>query len=111
MFTYYFLEKSYYYIQKIIIGYFFIIMENLMLFFMKWTAEISNPFYGEPYGLLQLWFKEFQGKVFTFRLFFSLDHYVLNVSLIEGSHVSQVQTWMIAPSYQVTVEEGKDLFY
>ncbi len=75
------------------------------------TAEISNPFYGEPYGLLQLWFKEFQGKVFTFRLFFSLDHYVLNVSLIEGSHVSQVQTWMIAPSYQVTVEEGKDLFY
>lgn len=64
-------------------------------------TEIETPFYTGNASLLQLWFQEFQGKVFTFRLFFSLDHYVLNVSLIENSRISQIQTWVIAPEYEI----------
>lgn len=49
-------------------------------------------------GLIQLWYKEIDGKVFTFELFIeSGDYYGLNVSLIEGDKITQVQSYLIMP--------------
>lgn len=48
--------------------------------------------------LVQLWFKEIDGKVFTFRLFYNENsYYILNVSLIEDTSITQVQTHIIVP--------------
>ncbi len=43
--------------------------------------------------LIQLWFKEIGGKIFTFRIYhISSYNYVLDVSLIEGDNVTRVRT-------------------
>lgn len=65
---------------------------------------------GEDLGRpVQLWFKEISGKVYTFRLFYHEDsYYVLNVSLIEGTRITQVQTHIIVPRVKYTIngQEG-----
>lgn len=57
--------------------------------------EAAGDNLGRP---VQLWFKEIDGRVFTFRLFYSEDfYYILNVSLIEDTVITQVQTHIIVP--------------
>ena len=45
-------------------------------------------------------------RVFTFRLFYHEDsYYVLNVSLIEGTRITQVQTHIIVPKVKYIMNE------
>ena len=65
--------------------------------------ETAEEAWGHP---VQIWFKEIQGKVFTFRLFYHEDsYYVLNVSLIEGTRITQVQTHIIVPKVNYIMNE------
>lgn len=58
--------------------------------------------------LLQLWFKEFEGKVFTFRLYLINGYnYLLNVSLIEGTEITQVQSYIIVPKRSFAIKSEK----
>lgn len=57
--------------------------------------------------LVQLWFKKIDGKIFTFRLIL-LDgyNYFLNVSLIENTDITQVQSYIIASKRAFSVLSG-----
>lgn len=68
------------------------------------AAELGRPFYNDDFELCQLWFKKFQGKTLTFRLFYWDDKYLLNICLIEKSHISQLQTWLIVPENELRLE-------
>lgn len=60
--------------------------------------------------LIQQWFHKLDGKVFTFKLYLGTGYnYFLNVSLIEGTKITQVQTYIIAPKSQFSVKsrDGK----
>ena len=59
---------------------------------------------------VQLWFKEIEGKVFTFRLYYDVEsyYYILNISLIEGTGITQVQTYMIVPKVDYIASYGCD---
>lgn len=54
--------------------------------------------------LVQVWFKELDDKIFTFRLFAFQDKYILNVSLTEDARIAQLQTWLIVPQNKFEVE-------
>jgi len=61
-------------------------------------ASTSRSFEKQGFSLIQLWFKKIDGKVFTFKLYLVYGYnYVLNVSLIEGDSVTQVQSYIIVP--------------
>ena len=58
--------------------------------------------------LIQQWFHELDGKIFTFKLYLGTGYnYFLNVSLIEGTEVTQVQTDMIAPKSEFSVRSDE----
>lgn len=60
--------------------------------------------------LVQLWFKELQGKVYTFSLYHVSDYnYLLNVTLIEGRNVTRIRTDMLVPQRHFVL--SKDIFY
>lgn len=65
------------------------------------AAELGQPFGAAGFDLCQLWFKEFQDRIFTFQLFYWDDKYLLNVSLIEKNRVSQIQSWLIVPENKI----------
>ena len=55
--------------------------------------------------LVQLWFKEIEGKIYTFRLLLNNGYnYVLNVSLIEGIGITQVQSYIIVPKKEFQIQ-------
>lgn len=65
--------------------------------------------YGGDNGmdLIQMWFKEIEGKVYTFRLYYVSGYsYMLNVSLLEKSNVKMVRTYLLSPEKKFIVEEG-----
>lgn len=65
--------------------------------------------YGGDNGmdLIQMWFKEIEGKVYTFRLYYVSDYsYMLNVSLLEKSNVKMVRTYLLSPEKAFIVEGG-----
>lgn len=65
------------------------------------------PSASEPI-LVQLWFKESEGKVYTFCLYYVCDYnYVLNVLLMEGDEVSRIRTDLISPKRQFVLTEGE----
>lgn len=58
--------------------------------------------------LVQLWFKEIGGKVFTFRLFYVSDYnYIFNVILVEGNQVTKVRTDIVSPKRGFVLTEGE----
>lgn len=66
-----------------------------------YAAEKEKP------RLVQLWFREIDGEVLTFRLYNLFDYnYMLNVILVEGDHVKQVRTDLFSPARSFTVKEG-----
>ncbi len=69
------------------------------------TIKINSDLergYGE---LIQIWFQEIEGKTITFRLFAFQDKYILNASLIEGSQITQLQTWILVPQNSISITE------
>jgi hypothetical protein len=57
---------------------------------------------GLPY---QLWYKDFVGKFYTFRLISYGAEYVLNAFLLEGDTMQQVCTYILFPESSLTVYE------
>lgn len=85
------------------------LVENVYRITEAGTRRMNLAFDKGREILLQLWFKELEGKVFTFRLYL-LDgyNYLLNVSLIEGTEVTQVQSWFIVPNRGFFIETGEE---
>ena len=66
--------------------------------------SINGDFDKANSTLLQLWFKEIDGKVFTFRLFLKdQKNYFLNISLVEDTNITQVQSYLFAPKNEFNI--------
>ena len=81
---------------------------SLLSDFYKFTDKrlisINGGFNRDDSMLIQLWFKEIDGKMFTFRLFLKDGYnYYLNVSLVENTNVTQVQSYIIVPKCEFNI--------
>ncbi|MBP3475837.1 MAG: hypothetical protein J6K48_05915 [Lachnospiraceae bacterium] len=73
-----------------------IALENMDL---SWSPNIE---------LVQIWFKEINEKVLTFRVYHISDYnYVLNVMLVEGDKVTQIRNDMFSPRRRMVITEGE----
>lgn len=64
------------------------------------------------YGLVQLWFKEIEGKVVTFRLYWVADYcYMLNVILQEGNEITTLRNYLLVPQKELILTEGNVYWY
>ena len=62
--------------------------------------------------LVQMWFKEMEGKVYTFCLYHVSDYnYMLNVVLLEGNKVNRVRTDILSPQRHFVLTEGEKFVY
>lgn len=58
--------------------------------------------------LVQMWFKEMEGKVYTFCLYHVSDYnYMLNVVRFEGKEVNRVRTDILSPQRHFVLTEGR----
>ena len=68
----------------------------------------GQNFYDTERLLIQLWFKEIEGIVYTFRLFLNDGYnYVLNASLIDGVDITQLQSYIIVPKKEFHIQTGE----
>lgn len=80
------------------------LLNNFYKFTDKRTISINGDFSRENSNLIQLWFKEIEGKVFTFRLFLNDGYnYFLSVSLVEDTNITQVQSYLIVPKNEFNI--------
>lgn len=87
-----------------------LLINNFYKFTDKRTISINGDFNRDNSTLIQLWFKEIEGKVFTFRLFLNDGYnYFLNVSLVEDTNITQVQSYLIVPKneFNISTQERK----
>lgn len=63
-------------------------------------------------NMVQIWFKEINQKVLTFRVYYVSDYsYVLNVILIEGDKITQIRNDIFSPDKsRFTLTEGEVFF-
>lgn len=62
----------------------------------SWEPE--NPYVRRYYNPIQLWYQEFEEKIYTFQLFLTEGYnYYLNVSLVEESQVSWIASYYVTP--------------
>ena len=67
--------------------------------------------YQDRLVLVQMWFKEIEGKVYTLCLYHAFDYnYVLNVYAIEGDKAEQIRTDILSPQRQFVLTEGERFF-
>lgn len=60
------------------------------------------------YNLVQMWFEEIGGKVYTFRIYHLSDYnYVLSVILVEGDQVTPIRMELISPKREFVLTEGE----
>lgn len=58
--------------------------------------------------LVQLWFHEIEGKVYTFRLYHICDYnYVLHTALIQGGEITSIRSDLILPQRAFVLTEGE----
>lgn len=63
----------------------------------SWEPECPYYEYGY-YNLMQLWYQEFEGKMYTFQLFLTEGYnYYLSVSLVEESRVNWIASYYVTP--------------
>lgn len=60
------------------------------------------------YALKQLWFKELEGRIYTFRLLSRRDFYILNASLVRDADITQEVTYVIGPKRETRAVLGRD---
>ena len=87
------------------------LINNFYRFTDKRTISINGGIERESSTLIQLWFKEIEGKVFTFRLFLNDKYnYFLNVSLVGNTNITQVQSYIIVPKkeFNIRTQEYED---
>lgn len=72
------------------------------------NLEINNY---SPSGtkLVQMWFKEIEQKVFTFRVYHISDYnYMLDVILLEGDKITEIRTDIFSPYRIFKLTEGQE---
>ncbi len=97
-------------IKYLDVDYFY--LDNEKNYFRK-LEKLSIPIwaYGEVGFLVQIWFKEMAGKVYTFRVYnLSNYNYLMNIALVEGDKVTSVGTYFLWPKKQFVLEE-RQVFY
>lgn len=76
-------------------------LENITLKLQE-TWEPGCPYRGE---LIQRWYQEFDGKIYTFQLFLTEGYnYYMNVSLWEGEHISWIASYYITPRCELRIQ-------
>lgn len=71
------------------------------------VAELEGLGTGES-DLMQIWFKEIGGKVYTFRIYHVCDYnYILDIICLEQDKVTPIGRYMIAPKRKFVVTEGE----
>lgn len=59
-------------------------------------------------NLLQMWFEEIDGKVYTFSIYHITDYnYMLEVALLEGDRLTHVKTVLLMPKRKFVLTEGE----
>ena len=77
----------------------------------KLEVGYSAPVAGEI-ALVQMWFKEIKGEVYTCCLYHVSDYnYVLSIFRLKGDKITRVRTDMICPQRQFTLIEGEVYHY
>lgn len=62
-------------------------------------------------NMVQIWFKEIDGKVLTFRVYYISDYnYVLNVMLVEGDQITQIRNDVFSPDKSRFILTEGELF-
>ena len=77
------------------------------------NMEINNavPDSSKP-EVVQMWFKEMDGKVYTFCIYHVSDYnYMLNVVRLEGNQVNRIRTDILSPQRGFVLTEGERAFY
>lgn len=78
-------------------------LENLRI------EDGTSPFGNE---LVQLWYKEIDGKIYTFQMFHLSDYnYMLRVVLAEGDQVTQIRREILLPKKSFKLTEGEKFVY
>lgn len=66
-----------------------------------WEPECPYRF---GYELIQRWYQEFDGQIYTFQLFLTEGYnYYMNVSLWEKDHISWIASYYITPRYGLRI--------
>lgn len=80
-----------------------------MLENMEVNHYLPNPL--QP-SLVQMWFKEMEGKVYTFCLYHVSDYnYMLNVVRLEGNEANRIRTDILSPRRHFVLTEGEKTIY
>lgn len=59
-------------------------------------------------NLLQMWFEEIDGKVYTFSIYHITDYnYMLEVALLEGDRLTHIKTVLLLPKRKFVLTEGE----
>lgn len=61
------------------------------------TVCLNYDVRDEENYLSQIWFKKLDDKIFTFKMIAKNEYYLLNISLVEGKVVTQLQSYIIIP--------------
>lgn len=62
--------------------------------------------YGHVGYLVQMWFKEIEGKVYTFRVYnLGYYNYLMDIALVEGDKITSEGTYFLWPRKQFVLEE------
>lgn len=76
---------------------------------MEINHDLPDPLRPE---LVQMWFKEMEGKVYTFCLYHVSDYnYMLNVVRLEGEEVNRIRTDILSPRRHFVLTEGERTVY
>ena len=72
-----------------------------------------DPYLDSRYPIfVQMWFKEMDGKVYTFCIYHVSDYnYMLNVVRLEGNQVNRIRTDILSPQRGFVLTEGERAFY
>ena len=82
-------------------------LENITLKLQEtWEPECPYRYYPNyEYELIQRWYQEFDGQIYTFQLFLTEGYnYYMNVSLWEKEHISWIASYYITPRCELRVQ-------
>lgn len=90
------------------LGVYFFYFDKEKMNFQK-LEELSIPIwsgYVQVGDLVQMWFKEIEGKVYTFRVYnLGYYNYLMDIALVDGDKVTSVGTYFLWPRKQFVLEE------
>lgn len=86
-------------------------IDNSIVMLPDMELDSVIPDGGSPV-LVQMWFKEMEGEVYTFCLYHVSDYnYMLNVVRIERNEVSRIRTDILSPQRHFLLIEGERFVY